>query len=172
MVNTFVPFSDMRESIRVLDNKRLGKQRVEAFQILKALAGKTKGWVHHPATQMWRGYEDCLRHYLNLCIEEWTARGFENNMLKHRVPVLFDYPWWWGKKRMHLSHRLNLLDKSPEHYARCFEEKTPPNKPDYLWPNNLLRKLETLTERRQRRKHEIKQARLLRRFMTSKLNKE
>jgi hypothetical protein len=32
MVNTFLPFASFEASVRCLDNKRLGKQRVEAYQ--------------------------------------------------------------------------------------------------------------------------------------------
>ena len=32
MVNTFLPFANIEASVRCLDNKRLGKQRVEAYQ--------------------------------------------------------------------------------------------------------------------------------------------
>jgi len=51
MVNTFLPHADFVKSAESLDNKRLGKQRVEAWQILQALRGNTKGWVNHPATR-------------------------------------------------------------------------------------------------------------------------
>jgi len=37
-MQTFVPFADLAESARVLDQKRLGKQRVETHQVLQALA--------------------------------------------------------------------------------------------------------------------------------------
>jgi hypothetical protein len=37
MVNTFILCDDLRESFRMLDNRRLGKQRVEAQQILRVL---------------------------------------------------------------------------------------------------------------------------------------
>jgi hypothetical protein len=37
-MQTFLPYPDFRESARVLDNKRLGKQRVECLQILQTLA--------------------------------------------------------------------------------------------------------------------------------------
>jgi hypothetical protein len=37
-MQTFLPFSDFEKSARCLDNKRLGKQRVEGFQILKSLS--------------------------------------------------------------------------------------------------------------------------------------
>ena len=54
-MQTFLPYKTFKQSAQVLDNKRLGKQRVEAYQILRALCGESKGWVHQPATVMWRG---------------------------------------------------------------------------------------------------------------------
>jgi hypothetical protein len=63
MVNTFLPFPQFTKSAQALDYKRLGKQRVEAWQILQALRGETKGWTNHPATKMWRGHEKALCEY-------------------------------------------------------------------------------------------------------------
>ena len=40
MVNTFLPYPDFVKSAKALDYKRLGKQRVEAWQILRALRGE------------------------------------------------------------------------------------------------------------------------------------
>ena len=37
IMQTFLPFPDFKMSAQVLDYKRLGKQRVEALQILKTL---------------------------------------------------------------------------------------------------------------------------------------
>ncbi len=54
-MQTFLPYPDFAESARVLDNKRLGKQRVEVLQILNVLTDSTrKGWRNHPAVAMWR----------------------------------------------------------------------------------------------------------------------
>jgi hypothetical protein len=36
-MQTFMPYSDFEKTARCLDNKRLGKQRVEAWQILNTL---------------------------------------------------------------------------------------------------------------------------------------
>lgn len=41
-MQTFLPFPDFKQSAQCLDNKRLGKQRVECLQILKALAKGAK----------------------------------------------------------------------------------------------------------------------------------
>ena len=40
-MQTFLPYADLTESLRVLDNKRLGKQRVETYQIISAITGGT-----------------------------------------------------------------------------------------------------------------------------------
>ena len=36
-MQTFTPYSDFQASARALDNKRLGKQRVEVIQIVRAI---------------------------------------------------------------------------------------------------------------------------------------
>ena len=47
-MQTFTPYSDFEESLRALDLKRLGKQRVEVIQIVRALnkrsAAAKRGW--------------------------------------------------------------------------------------------------------------------------------
>ena len=70
MVNTFLPYADFEESAKALDYRRLGKQRVEALQILRANLGMTKGWVNHPAAKMWKGHEITLCKYgIAMCME-------------------------------------------------------------------------------------------------------
>ena len=153
-MQTFLPLPSLGQSIRCLDNKRLGKQRVEAFQILKALREskccdsyscveyKTTGgaWVNHPATKMWRGYESTLAFYKNLCIEEWVRRGFKNTM-EFSKTHLFEMPHWFGIEKFHASHRSNLLRKDSDHYSQYgWEEK---NNLPYFWPSPIdLREVE------------------------------
>lgn len=77
-MQTFLPYSDFKQSAQCLDNKRLGKQRVEALQILKAITDPSYGWQNHPAVKMWRGYEHALSKYaLEIC-DEWIKRGFKD----------------------------------------------------------------------------------------------
>ena len=47
-MQTFLPYSSFDLTMECLDYRRLGKQRVEAFQILRALRGETDGWTNHP----------------------------------------------------------------------------------------------------------------------------
>lgn len=59
-MQTFLPYQSFSDSASALDRQRLGKQRVEAWQILQALTGASRGWAHHPAAKMWRGFERAL----------------------------------------------------------------------------------------------------------------
>jgi hypothetical protein len=130
-MQTFLPYANFRKSVSVLDRQRLGKQRVEAQQILNALQGKSKGWVNHPATRMWRGYEPALMQYMECTIDEWTARGYNNNMTV-TVPSSVVLPPWIGDERVHASHRSNLIRKDPVHYG-SFGWSEGPDIP-YHWP--------------------------------------
>lgn len=111
-MQTFLPYSHFTMSAKVLDQKRLGKQRVETLQILKVLscgpyqqwdefdyenhwkpcpASKYKPkvlglrktpWYNHPAVQMWKGYEASLMLYLKEMCQEWVSRGFKDTCLE------------------------------------------------------------------------------------------
>jgi hypothetical protein len=132
-MQTFLPYPDFNESLRCLDSRRLGKQRVEAFQILNTLLGKSKGWQNHPAVKMWKGYEPALTLYYNVSLEVWAERGYQNVKLQRKAccdcPEL---PTWIGMDRFHASHRSNLLRKNPEFY-RHHGWIEPSNLP-YIWP--------------------------------------
>lgn len=137
-MQTFLPYANFVRSASVLDRQRLGKQRVEAWQILRALTGQSNGtgWINHPATKMWRGNENELAFY-GICIcEEWIARGYKDSLLpKFRERFDIDYcslPSWLGDTKLHISHKSNLLRKLPNHY-RQYWRKTPDNLP-YYWP--------------------------------------
>ena len=131
-MQTFLPYADFEQSARCLDNKRLGKQRVECLQILNALY-TGRGWVHHPATLMWRGYEQALVEYGLVICKTWIARGF-NDTCYDKIgfyPVNAPrYPWWLGLSKLHDSHQSNLKRKNPKHYAHF---DVPDDLP-YWWP--------------------------------------
>jgi hypothetical protein len=135
-MQTFLPYASFAHSAAVLDYKRLGKQRVETWQILNALQGKSKGWVNHPATRMWRGYEEALACYGDAICFEWIRRGYQDTLLPrfhslitHNAPVL---PSWFGDEALHLSHRSNLVRKDPNYYRKYWSD-VPDNMP-YVWP--------------------------------------
>lgn len=130
-MQTFLPYPDFAACAACLDDRRLGKQRVEAYQLLRVLRGETRGWRNHPAARMWRGYEPALGAYMNAMIDEWIRRGHRNTM--QRVPVeAYDPPWWLGRGEFHASHRANLLRKDREHYGRHGWTEDPST--PYVWP--------------------------------------
>ena len=134
-MQTFLPYKSFKESFKVLDYRRLGKQRVEAYQILNVLLGrtKTKGWVNHPATKMWKGYENALKQYLNECIDHWIARGYNNNMKKEVIEGDIVYPHWLGDDSFHSTHRSNLLRKDKEFYSQYMWTES--DDMEYYWPS-------------------------------------
>jgi hypothetical protein len=135
-VQTFLPYPDFAASAAALDDVRLGKQRVEAYQIVRSLRGVTKGWRHHPATKMWRGHEDALIEYGVAMCDEWTARGRADtvraNLLAMHTGRPAPRPPWLGDAAFHAAHRSNLLRKDPAHYGR-FGWAEPDDLP-YVWP--------------------------------------
>lgn len=134
-MQTFLPYPRFDLSAGVLDDRRLGKQRVEAFQILRAITYPGYGWQHHPAVNMWRPYREALVVYgLTICAE-WVRRG-KNDTMAARIDAFSDgepivYPDWLGDDDVHLSHRSNLLRKDGA-YRRHFPH-VPANLP-YVWP--------------------------------------
>jgi len=144
-VQTFLPYVGFAASAAVLDDRRLGKQRVETFQILRALTFPGYAWKNHPAVRMWRGFTPALVGYGLACCREWTRRGYADTVATSmreftggRPPDLValsvagQLPPWLGYEPLHLSHRSALVRKLPEHYRAYF-----PDVPDdlpYLWP--------------------------------------
>lgn len=131
-MQTFLPVADFKESAEILDYRRLGKQRVEARQILNALQGKSKGWVNHPATRMWKGFEPALEQYLREMILGWKSLGYKNNMEIPEKDSSIIYPLWFKDENFHAAHRSNLLRKKPEYYSK-FGWKENSDLP-YIWP--------------------------------------
>jgi hypothetical protein len=149
-MQTFLPYAeDYKATAKVLDNKRLGKQRVETYQILKALLGESKGWVNHPATRMWKNNEYQLFLYQNEICEEWSRRGFADTVmqktttliLKHSVPVKTELPYWMTNPAVQITHQANLFIKNPvaypffEHQVSVYKDLICcPEKCTYFWP--------------------------------------
>lgn len=131
-MQTFLPYPNFVQSAKVLDWRRLGKQRVEAKQILNALQGG-KGWSNHPATKMWAGCEPMLAQYgLIICLE-WRSRGYKDTLLDYFLPLADNgpLPSWFGKPEFHAAHRSNLLRKDSVWYGQFGWNE--PNDLEYLW---------------------------------------
>jgi hypothetical protein len=149
-VQTFLPCPGFGESARLLDTRRLGKQRVETIQVLRALTVPGYGWRRHPAAAMWAGYEEALVRYgLEVCavwcesgaadtcastlVTDLTrATGVRAARVQPDLAAADDLPPWLGDPTFHRSHQAALVRKDPEHYRRYF-----PDVPDdlpYVWP--------------------------------------
>lgn len=134
-MQTFLPFAHLHRTAQCLDWRRLGKQRVEAWQIYNIITGKqaSMGWVNHPAVKMWRKFPDFLAEYYNAIVYEWTSRGYNNSMKPLPTVLRPTQPDWFGEERFHTSHQSNLLRKDPEYYKGFFDPKLADDLP-YYWP--------------------------------------
>lgn len=147
-MQTFLPYPDIHESVRVLDNVRLSNQRNEGLVIARTLLGlygRTKsgrpgGWPFHPATKMWKGYEISLLRYCIAASKECIERGIRDSVLgifkelkasETEAGGTLRNPPWLGDPRLHRSHRSNLVRKDPEWYGKLFDE---PDHLPYVWP--------------------------------------
>ena len=149
-MQTFVPVADFEASARLLDSPRLGKQRVETLQILRALELPDYGWATHPAVLMWRGRTPALVAYGLAMVRVWRERGFADTthaQIAEFAPAVVGRPQadlaadgllpsWVGDEALHRSHRSNLLAKDPEFYRARFTERFGPEADDlpYVWP--------------------------------------
>ena len=149
-MQTFLPVADFEESARLLDTARLGKQRVETLQILRALELPDYGWANHPAVLMWRGRTAALAAYGLAMVRVWRERGFADTTAEQIAEFAPEaarlgqsglaaaglLPTWLGNEALHLSHRSNLLAKDPDFYRERFAERfgTEPGDLPYVWP--------------------------------------
>jgi hypothetical protein len=133
-MQTFLPYADFARSAACLDRQRLGKQRVECFQLLNALNSidPKVGWINHPAAKMWRGHAQGLTWYMAACIGEWVRRGYKNTMVVPTIVSDKALPPWLGDEAFHAAHRAALLFKNPGHYSQFGWTEEP--KLEYIWP--------------------------------------
>lgn len=148
-MQTFLPFPDFRATARVLDPRRLGKQRVETLQIVRAITVPGRGWRNHPAVRMWRDHLEALGRYGLDVVDAWLALGHADTCAdKIRSDLAAagvdeprpqcvlaasgDLPPWLGDPDFHRSHQSALLRKDPAWYRPRL-----PDVPDdlpYVWP--------------------------------------
>jgi len=148
-MQTFLPYADFERTARVLDLKRLGKQRVECIQVLRGLTRPGYGWRHHPAVRMWKGHEEALGRYAFTVCEVWVERGFGDTCAatigvdlreagvdsvrsEEELRKAGAMPSWLGDPAFHRSHQSALVRKDPEHYRPLFPDV--PADLEYVWP--------------------------------------
>jgi len=141
-MQTFLPFPSYEASASTLDYRRLGKQRVETLQILQAIE-KNAGWINHPATKMWIGYESSLIRYGKAICTDWISRGYKDTCFEKisDMQSSFDYsdedPWWLGIDEFHDSHKGMLYKKNSEFYSEFAPYFS--SDMDYWWPTKQER---------------------------------
>ena len=146
-MQTFLPYADFARTAKVLDQRRLGKQRVETLQVQRALVVPGYGWRNHPAVKMWAGFPEALAAYGVAICREWCGRGFNDTCLakitdeapldheprpQAELKRLGLLPPWLGNRAFHRAHQSLLVRKDPDFYRPRF-----PNVPDDLdavWP--------------------------------------
>lgn len=163
-MQTFLPHTDsFKHTAQELDNKRLNKQVLEAWQLMLTLtelnpAGEhrdPKGWRNHPAAKMWRGHEKALMEYALAMLDEWLARG-RNSTMGPKIKATFDtalslgrvedkliLPAWMQDtakyEQLASTHRVALLRKDYEWYSQFGWPEDKGKRPDYyqyLWPSD------------------------------------
>jgi hypothetical protein len=134
-MQTFLPYPDFGASAKCLDDRRLGKQRVEVLQLLHCFDHDVR-WKTHPCFGMWKYNRNALCDYGVQICKEWIHRGRRDNVLDQIVEYYLDEPTenpsWLGNTAFHAAHRSNLLRKDPNFYG-VFGWTEPPILP-YIWP--------------------------------------
>lgn len=138
-MNTFILNIDLKISASQLDQKRLGKQRLECADALAMLLGQPswmsnrqyayiqKKYRNHPAWQMWKGYEPALIEYGLIVCGEWIGRGCKDTFLEKiiefgdmlRPPYSMSNPPWLTEEFVS-NHRAIMLGKVHVKYRDVF----------------------------------------------------
>jgi hypothetical protein len=158
-MQTFLTSPNYTTTAQQLDNKRLNKQALEAWQIMMTNlhldpAGnyrKPRGWSNHPASRMWKGYEQELMVYIDAMCNEWRRRGYNTTIdgkahatleVARRNGLLGDHriPDWMLDPELFdaitVTHRTALLAKNFDHYHQfgwVEDTGTAPDTYEYIW---------------------------------------
>lgn len=146
-------------TVRFAGRKREGTYEFERDDVLlpdERVVGKS--FCYHPCVQMWFGYENALRVYINDCLYVWKSGTNKNGSVRtHSIPEYpisgdIVHPWWLSKTTaVILSHRVNLLRKerarseTPWYWKIpdfTYSTQTPKLQKwflavGYIWTNNL-----------------------------------
>lgn len=152
-MQTFLPYKSYVYCVSVLDDSRLNKQIVEAWQIY---TGKVPN-PNHPACLMWADHKPELGLYIFAACNEYEVRTGKRHSIKGKL--LAD--GWSGADEpffaplyVRISHTVNLLRKgvSVEELTRhlqslmgrpCGLEEFPDG---YYWPQSVGTKAKNDTE--------------------------
>ena len=146
-MQTFLPYNNYYQSAKVLDQKRLGKQRVEVLQLLNSIKASKedkpyRGWKNHPCRNMWyqkgkHDYSNALVTYGQAVCKAWKERGYKDTCYE-KISAHYDhsaklvFPPRLGNHKFHESHRSMLTQKDSSWYKKLWPS-TPDNL-EYYWP--------------------------------------
>jgi hypothetical protein len=146
-MQTWITDTDISVSAHNLDRQRLGAQMYEGIHILASLCGVCDKLVNpkrdvssHPASKLWKGYEDALFAYLCIHIIEWDSRGYKTQinmdnmrMLSMCVPLSSNGLIDFITSELITTHRSVLIAKKPDHYAGLWTDCPQGLKMRYDW---------------------------------------
>lgn len=140
----FSPYPDFGKIAQCLDAKRLNKQKVEIYQILKVLAGQSNGWKNHPAVLMAKGYEAFFIEYGLTIANQCVKNGWNDTLIPKisefkKLFTEYKIPPYWGFDKFHSSHRQTLLFKNLNWYSQFNWSEEP--KYEYWWPTKEISNL-------------------------------
>jgi hypothetical protein len=154
-MQTFLPSADYEYTAQTLDSKRLNKQILEGYQIMKVLSGASESgaWRNHPAVLMWKDAEHSLMDYIDHMVYEADFRGIKTDKNVSNLKTLKQsFSHMWGKdkpiwqKPEHLSrvvdsHKANLYRKDSVLYNQFNSYTAKPccDKCLYYWPTHKER---------------------------------
>ena len=126
-MQTFLPFTDYQSCAHVLDNIRLNKQIVEAYQIYTGRVPQN----NHPACMMWEDYKPHLLFYIVACLNEYEFRFHKTHAVRENIfggnhhiyeacKMACDhiqYPLSDDRIFIFISHMVNLIRKDGIYYG-------------------------------------------------------
>lgn len=124
-MQVFMPYTNIIESVKCLDNKRLGKQRIEIKYMLEMMYGM---WPErkHPVIEMWEDYPRFLHIIYKFTVKEWIIRGCKNTLPTSLEFVKTDpIPPPWLKDYTY-QYKALLLHKDYEFYSKEFDTDIEP----------------------------------------------
>ena len=134
-MQTFLPYKQFNKSAQALDSKRLNKQILEGYQILKVLSNEdpNAAWRNHPAVKMWRKHEGQLWLYVMAMVKEADKRGIKTDKNMENLRNLksefgdgwgYSRPKWYTDAfkmdRLTTTHKANLYKKDSIYYFDFF----------------------------------------------------
>jgi hypothetical protein len=125
MMQIYLPFSDFKINIKMLDEVTLGRQCNVATAFLEDIKKNKEQPKWQPGLAMWITHDTFLGFYAHRLFAEWKVLGYPD-LWSSKVTALGYLklsqqprkPWWWGHARFHESNKATLLRLDPQWYGR------------------------------------------------------